>query len=280
MPHVKPGEHPLASGPSFERVNSSRLPPIYDRIGTTYRQYRRADPRLAHQIHRALGKASRVVNIGAGTGSYEPAATIVAVEPSRRMLDQRPPDSAPGVQAVAEHLPFADGTFDAAMAIFTVHHWTDPRAGLAQARRVTAGPLVVLTWDAQYFADHFWLVRDYLPEVSQADRAIPALSQTARLLQPCRIEVVPVPHDCTDGFSAAYWRRPEMYLDPGARAAISNLALLDPAVQDRMAAALSSDLASGRWYERNAELLELDELDCGYRLIVTGDRSGDGSTVR
>jgi len=259
--------HPLDEPPAGST-------PIYDRIGATYDRFRRADPRVARQIHRALGAARRVVNVGAGTGSYEPPDHCVAVEPSPLMLGRRPPASAPAVRGVAERLPFPDASFDAAMAIFTVHHWADPEAGLAELRRVSTGPVVVLSWDAGHFADDFWLVRDYLPEASAADRDLPTVSAIARSLGPCRVEPVPVPHDCTDGFSAGYWRRPEMYLEPDARAAISNLALLDPAVVERMATELSSDLASGAWRERNNELLELEELDCGYRLIIGNGAPG------
>lgn len=193
----------------------------------------------------------------------------MAVEPSQLMVRRRAPGAAPVVRAVAEHLPFPAARFSAAMAVFTVHHWTDPAAGLAEVRRVTNGPVVVLTWDSTVFSERFWLIRDYVPEAVHADRGLPSVAEIAAGLGDHRVEVVPVPHDCTDGFSAAYWRRPEMYLDPAARAAISNLALLDPVVVERMDAALRADLESGAWQRRNADLLGLGELDCGYRLVVS-----------
>ncbi len=244
----------------------------YDRIGATYATYRRADPRITATIDRALGDAATVLDVGAGTGSYELGGRrYVAVEPSRVMLRQRPAAGAPAVQGVAERLPFRDGAFDAAMAILTIHHWPDARAGLAEVRRVTKGPIVILTWDAELFAGTFWLVRDYLPEAALAELPLVTLSTLQSLLHPCRVEPVLVPHDCTDGFFGAYWRRPEAYLDSDARAAISGLALLDPTVVDRMAHALAADLASGRWHERHHDLLERETYDYGYRLVIAGD---------
>jgi len=230
---------------------------------------------VAARIQQALGDAKRVLNVGAGTGSYEPTGRCIAVEPSELMLSRRRPGSAPAVRAVAEQLPFPAQSFDAAIAIFTVHHWSDHRAGLAEVRRVAAGPIVVLTWDSDAFAQRFWLVRDYLPEAVATDRGLPSVSDIGAALGPHRVETLAVPHDCTDGFSAAYWRRPEMYLDPDARAAISNLALLPAGVVDRMAAALRADLDSGAWHRRNAELIDLEELDCGYRLLISDGRPGD-----
>jgi SAM-dependent methyltransferase len=243
---------------------------VYDRIGSTYGRYRRADPRIATRIEAALGDAATVLDVGAGTGSYETGGRrYVAVEPSAVMLSQRGTNASPGVRACAEHLPFADNAFDAAMAILTIHHWPDAAAGLAEVRRVTRARIVVLTWDAERFANTFWLVREYLPESALQELPLVTLSAVQRLLGPCRVEPVPVPHDCTDGFFAAYWRRPERYLDPDARAAISGLALLEPAVVERMVNALRDDLSSGAWHRRHADLLSRDEYDHGYRLVVT-----------
>lgn len=245
---------------------------IYDAIGTTYARYRRPDPRVAAQIDAALGDAGTVLNVGAGTGSYEGSSRrYVAVEPSAVMLRQRGGDSASAVQAVAQHLPFAADTFDAATAICTVHHWPDPAAGLAEVRRVTRGPIVVLTWTGDDLAG-FWLVAEYIPEAADHDRSLVAAPEIAALLGaygPVEVEVVPVPHDCTDGFFAAYWRRPEMYLDRDAVAAISGLALLPPAALERMAKALRSDLESGAWHERHRDLLSRESADYGYRLVIS-----------
>jgi SAM-dependent methyltransferase len=239
---------------------------LYDRIGVGYSAYRRPDPRIAAHIADALGPSRSVVNVGAGAGSYEPAdRTVVAVEPSAEMVRQRPPSAAPAVRASAEHLPFRDAVFDAAMAVLTIHHWPDWRAGLAEMRRVARGRVVILAFDV----DHpgFWLVRDYFPETAAIDRAtMPQLAEIERVLGPIEARPVPVPADCSDGFLGAYWRRPEAYLDPGARGAISSFARITSlqAGLDR----LRAELADGTWHRRNASLLALPELDIGYRLVV------------
>jgi hypothetical protein len=154
------------------------------------------------------------------------------------------------------------------MAVLTVHHWPDAAAGLGEVRRVTRGPIVVLTWDSERLAD-LWFVAEYLPEAAEFDRTLVAAPDIARMLGSSRTEVVPVPADCRDGFFAAYWRRPEAYLDPSVRGAISGLALLDQTLVDRAVAALRADLASGAWRRRHADLLERDEMDYGYRLVVS-----------
>jgi SAM-dependent methyltransferase len=242
----------------------------YDTLGATYARTRRPDPRIAARIHAALGDGiADVLDVGAGTGSYEPPETVLAVEPSRIMLDQRPPGAAPGVQAVAERLPLRDDAVDAVMAVLTVHHWSDLEAGIRELRRVARRRVVVLTWDQDVFCERFWLVREYLPEAAAFDdtRAVPA-GRLAALLGGARQETVPVPHDCTDGFAAAYWRRPHAYLDPRVRAGISLLAQTGEDVIAPGLARLADDLASGRWHTRHAGLLTLDAFDVGYRLLV------------
>jgi SAM-dependent methyltransferase len=240
----------------------------YDAIGTTYARTRRPDPRIAALIEDALGDAVTVVNVGAGTGSYEPRdRRVVAVEPSRTMIRQRPRDAAPAVVGSAEALPLADASVDAALAILTVHHWSDARRGLAELRRVARDRVVVLTWDVS-FTGTFWLF-DYLPGIAANDiPRFPPLEVYEQELG--RLEVTPVlvPHDCTDGFLAAFWRRPEAYLDPAVRANISGFAVLPPAEVEAAVAALAADLESGAWAERHADLLALDEVDAGYRLLV------------
>ncbi len=242
----------------------------YDRIGRGYRERRRADPRIERQIRTALGDAATVVNIGAGAGSYEPTDRfVVAVEPSETMLAQRPLGAAPVVRGVAEALPLPDGSFDASLATFTVHHWSDVRAGLAEMRRV-ARRHVVLTFDYEICGE-FWAWRDYFPDTTEIEAArAPLVEVIASSLDAGRVEVVPVPWDCTDGFGAAYWRRPEAYLDPTVRASISSLAEMAPARIADGVERLRADLESGAWARRNAELLTLDEADFGYRLIVAG----------
>ena len=243
---------------------------LYDEgLGGGYAELRRADPRIAAQVEAALAGASSVVNVGAGAGSYEPAGVTIAVEPSRTMRAQRPAGEAPVVAGVAGHLPFADGAFEAGMAIFTVHHWPDPVAGLADLRRVVTGPIAVLTWDLAA-GDSYWLVEEYLPAARTLDRSLPSPEDVLALLGGHgRVEVVPVPRDCTDGFFAAWWCRPEAYLDPRVRGAISGIARLDPADVEPGIDRLRRDLADGTWHRRHADLLEADTFDGVYRLVVS-----------
>jgi SAM-dependent methyltransferase len=242
---------------------------IYDTIGKTYARYRRPDARIAQTIHDALGDARFVVSVGAGSGSYEPTdRSVVAVEPSRVMIQQRGREGAPVVQSVAEHLPFANATFDAALAVLTVHHWPDAPAGLADLQRV-ARRQVVVTWDPEV-GDRFWMREEYLPVINEREAALPTLDAICAALDVRAVVPLPVPWDCTDGFFGAYWRRPEMYLDPAVRSAISALSLLDQETVDRAMAQLSRDLADGTWHNRHADLVALEELDLGYRLVIAG----------
>jgi SAM-dependent methyltransferase len=242
---------------------------LYDSIGTTYTAVRREDPRIAARIHAALGDARTVVNVGAGSGAYEPRdRDVVAVEPSATMVAQRPRDAAPVVRAHAEELPFEDGSFDAAMAVLSDHHWTDHARGLAELRRV-ARRVVLFTWEPATARDT-WVVRDYFPSFEELIPQGYRLEHTLERLGGARVEPVPIPHDCRDGFFHAYWRRPEAYLDPTVRAGISVFAVMAPEAVASGLAALERDLESGEWRRRNAALLELDELDAGYRLVVSG----------
>lgn len=248
---------------------------VYDRIGVGYADLRVPDRRIGRHLVTALGAARSVVNVGAGTGSYEPDLDVVAVEPSAVMVAQRPAGSAPVVRALAEALPFAAGSFDAALAVLTTHHWADPRAGLAELVRV-ADRQVVLTWDQAYTAEHFWFIRDYLPEAAARESGLAALTTIVEAWPDAEVSVVPVPWDCTDGFFAAYWRRPEAFLVPAVRASISGLALLEQQLVDRAIDRLERDLVTGTWAERYADLRELESLDCGYRLVVReSPRLGD-----
>lgn len=258
----------------------------YDEIGRTYSGLRRSDVRIARLVEAALGDAKSVVNVGAGTGSYEPAdREVVAVEPSAVMIAQRPAGAASVVQASAESLPFEDDAFDAALAVLTIHHWRDMRAGLSEMCRVARHRVVVLTWVP--VEPDFWLTRDYVPELRELDvRIFPGIAELGGILggsgagerakergeerrgKRAEIDVVPVPipHDCVDGFLGAYWRRPAAYLDEGIRAGISSFTRIDgvPARMER----LRDDLTSGAWARKNAGILELEELDLGYRLVV------------
>lgn len=242
--------------------------PLYDSIGTTYTVTRRTEPRIAERIWAALGDARTVLNVGAGTGSYEPTdRQVLAVEPSALMRSQRRPDAAPCLAGSAENLPFDDQSFDAAMAVCTVHHWQDPIAGLREMRRV-ARRVVVFLFDTSD-AGQFWLTRDYLPEVTALStcRVLASLPELAGAIG-ARTEPVPIPWDCADGFYEAYWRRPEAYLDENVRRGISIWDGVGPEAEQRAVDSLRHDLDSGRWAERNRELVDLDAAELGARLLI------------
>ncbi len=238
----------------------------YDTIGKNYAVLRKPDRRIARIIERAFGSAQTVLNVGAGAGSYEPTdRSVIAVEPSREMIRKRSPAAAAAIQASAEQLPFDDKSFDASMAILTIHHWPDEEAGLREMRRVTRGPIVLLTFDP---SQRPWLT-DYLPELSALDEVqMPAMSDYERWLGAVRITPVPVPHDCTDGFLYAYWRRPAAYLDPYIRSGSSSFWAISNAATGLEN--LQRDLETGAWQRRYGALLTLDEYDAGYRLVVAG----------
>ncbi len=243
---------------------------LYDTIGRDYRMHRRPDPRVAAAITRALGDAATVVNVGAGAGSYEPDdRRVVAVEPSAAMIAQRPAGSAPVVQASATDLPFGAAGFVAALAVLTVHHWPDSGHGLAEMARVARDRVVVLTWDPA--STGFWLVDEYFSELAAIDRrTFPGLDDFRRALGTIEVQALAIPHDCTDGFLGAYWRRPAAYLDPGVRGAISTFTKLrdvEPGL-----ARLRADLADGTWLRRHADLLDRSELDLGYRVVIARPR--------
>jgi SAM-dependent methyltransferase len=240
----------------------------YDRIGTSYREHRRPDPRIAELLDAALGSAATVLNVGAGTGSYEPAGRrVIAVEPSAVMIGQRPAGAAPAVRAIAEALPFDDHSFDAALAVLTVHHWGDVARGLAEVRRV-AGRVVILATDAHRI-NQLWLTADYFPGSARARRPGVQPDRIAALLGGhVAIVPVPVPRDCTDGFGEAFWARPEAYLDPAVRAAMSACSLLSAAEVEDGVTRLAADLASGRWDARHGYLRDRPDYDTGHRLII------------
>ena len=241
---------------------------LYDTIGATYTVTRRTEPRIAEQIWAALGDARTVLNVGAGTGSYEPPDRhVLAVEPSALMRAQRPPHAAPCVAGSAETLPFDDQSFDAAMAVCTLHHWPDAIAGLREMQRV-ARRVVVFLFDTSD-PSQFWLTRDYLPEFA----ALPGCKVLASLDDlsgaiGARREPVPIPWDCADGFFEAYWRRPEAYLDEHVRRGISVWAAVGPDAEGRAVRSLREDLVSGRWAERNRDLVDLEAAELGARLLI------------
>lgn len=236
----------------------------YDTIGLNYAELRKPDPRIAAAIEDALGQAQTVLNVGAGTGSYEPVdRQVTAVEPSREMIRKRKPSAAKAIQASADRLPFDDDAFDAAMAILTIHHWPDKEAGLREMQRVTRSRIALLTFDPSHRP---WLT-DYLPELAALDEAkMPSMSDYERWLGRVEVRPVPVPHDCSDGFLYAYWRRPAAYLDPRIRSGSSSFWAISSVEQGVQR--LKQDLETGEWERRYAELLTLDAYDAGYRLIV------------
>lgn len=236
----------------------------YDTIGINYAELRKPDRRIARVIENALGSAQTVLNVGAGAGSYEPTdRSLIAVEPSLEMIRKRSPAAAQAIQASADDLPFDDKSFDASMAILTIHHWPDKEAGLREMRRVTRGPIVLLTFDP---AHRPWLT-EYLPELAALDEAqMPRMSDYRRWLGSVQVTPVLVPHDCSDGFLYAYWRRPAAYLDAYIRSGSSSFWVISNA--EAGLENLRRDLENGEWQHRYAELLTLDEYDAGYRLVV------------
>jgi SAM-dependent methyltransferase len=246
----------------------------YDTIGRTYSATRRADPRIAARITAALGNAASVVNVGAGTGSYEPDDRfVVAVDPSITMLRQRDPHAAPAVLARAEALPFGDGAFGAALACLTVHHWNDIEGGLREMARVARRQVVFYFEPAQ--SPSTWIVKEYLPEILElrSERNAPDLERLASTLAVQHVESVPVPADCADGFTGAFWNRPEAFLDPAVQAGSSSFCQLPPETLRAGMERLRRDLEDGTWDERHGELRTLREIDIGYRLLVAGHLS-------
>jgi len=241
----------------------------YDRHGGSYAEYRRTDPRIAARIAAALGGARTVVNVGAGTGSYEPGDRwVLAIEPSATMRAQRPPGAAPAIAARAEALPLDDGAVDAAMACVTVHHWEPPEAGLRELRRVARGPVVVFTFDLD--AAPAWQA-DHLAACLEVERPrFPTVERIAEALGGrTRIETVATPADCTDGFFEAYWSRPEVLLDPGVRSAQSVWALLPAGAEERIVDRLGRELADGTWDAEHGHLRGQAELDGSLRLVIS-----------
>ncbi len=260
----------------------------YDRIGRTYSATRRPDPRLAAAIWSGLADARTVLNVGAGSGNYEPPdRAVTAVEPSAVMIAQRPPEGAPVVQASAEQLPFADDSFDAAMAVLSDHHWRDRRRGLEECKRVARDRVVLFTANPGE-AELFWLTREYLPGFLEL---IPPSyrerggweRQLREVFENLTLVPVAIPHDCVDGFYGAFWRRPAAYLDPRVREGISVFAQLSAGEVAEGIAALRDDLDSRRWHDTHRELLERSELHLGYYVVIADLRSsrpGEGGLSR
>jgi SAM-dependent methyltransferase len=242
----------------------------YSALAADYASVRRPDPRIGAQLRAALGSARTVLNVGAGTGSYEPTDRhVVAVEPAAEMRAKRAPSLPPAIDAVADALPFDDDTFDAALAVLTVHHWPDLEAGLAEMRRVTRGPVVIMTADPEALAD-LW-VSDYSPEFHDEEaRRYPSLERIAGALGGGALAVRPltIPLDCTDGFADSFYGRPEAMLDPAVRRAQSAWSFVDDAAQTRFVDSLTLDLETGAWDDRHGHLRTQPEFIGSMRVLV------------
>jgi SAM-dependent methyltransferase len=246
--------------------------PAYETLGLGYVQTRQAEPALMAQIEAALGNAVSVVNVGAGTGSYESAhRRVVAVEPAEAMIRQRSPLAAPCVRSGAESLPFADRSVDACTAFFTVHHWQDKLAGLREMRRIARGTVVIVTFLPGAIADEKrWLAHDYFPEIAAFDdRVFLPLQAYQEALGLCEVQPFLIPRNCTDGFLDAFWARPEAYLQPEVRSAMSAFRLIDPGAVERGLALLREDLQSGQWDKKHGELRRQATYDAGLRLLMS-----------
>lgn len=242
------------------------MDPIYDKIGITYSVTRCTDPKIAQQLYAELVGATRIVNIGAGTGSYEPEhVDLVAVEPSAKMIAQRKADAYPVEQAFAEELPFGDNSFSHAMTVLSMHHWTDRPRAFQEINRVTTEKFVAITWDPH--AEPFWLTRDYFPEIHEADhRIFPDLAELSQYFDDVVMRPLQIPSDCQDGFFAAFWKRPDVYLRPEVRQAMSPFAKIENLAEGLQK--LEQDLTSGQWAAKNAAILHASTLDVGYRIIT------------
>ncbi len=241
----------------------------YDRLGRGYSEVRRPDPRIAARIDAALGNATAVLNDGAGTGSYEPTdRDVTAVEPSAEMIAQRPLGSAPVIQASAEALPFDDDSFDAAMAVLSVHHWADLEAGLGELRRVARQRIVVVTFDPEVLWN-LWIVREYFPGMVRAKSDPSSSARLAAVLPAAKELPLPVPRDCSDHFFAALWARPELFLDAKVVQPMWVWQRLSAEARQDGRGRLAADLESGAWDERFGRLRKMRELDVGLRLVVS-----------
>jgi len=250
----------MKSNPSFD----------YDTNGRPYSGYRRADPRIAEYIHETLGNARTVLNVGAGAGSYEPLDRyVVALEPSKTMRAQRPQNLSPAFIGNAENVPFDDQAFDASMAILTIHHWPDRAKGLKEMRRVTKGPMVIMTFDSEAPTE-FWIF-DYIPEMAEVERQRygPIRTITAAIGGSCEVISIPVPKDCTDRFQVALYARPEEFLNPEVRQSQSAWKFLPPGAEERFVNRLSEDLKSGEWDRRYGYLRSKATINCQFRLLIS-----------
>ena len=244
---------------------------IYDDIGINYSVGRCTDPEIARQLFSELEGAARIVNIGAGTGSYEPEhANLIAVEPSSRMISQRKTGCHPVEQAFAEKLPFENNSFSHAMTVLSMHHWENRTLAFREINRVATEKFVAITWDPG--SDPFWLTRDYFPEIYRTDQRIfPSLEELKEHFDDVKVNPLPIPADCKDGVLAAFWKRPRAYLSGGVRRSMSSFSKLKNLSQGLQR--LEHDLASGAWEKNNHAILKQSSIDAGYRLISARTRN-------
>lgn len=238
---------------------------IYDKIGIDYAQKRQSDPRIASQILEKLKGAKRIVNIGAGTGSYEPKhMDLIAIEPSQEMIKQRPENAHKVIQGSAESLPLPDQSFSHALTILSMHHWKNRELAFKEINRVATDKFVAVSWNPE--SKPFWLTRDYFPEMIEVDRQIfPSVRELETNFD--NVEVCPllIPEDCIDGFLAAYWKRPSAYLNKAVRQSISSFSKLDNI--NTGLEKLEFDLETGSWHKTNRSILNKTTLDTGYIII-------------
>lgn len=245
----------------------------YGAIGSGYAKIRQPDPRIAAQVHDALGEARTVLNVGAGAGSYEPTDRVVtAVEPSASMRSQRPSHLSKAIDATADDLPFEDGSFDASMASVTVHQWPNLEGGLGEMRRVTTGPVVILTFDP--IPPQPWWIMEYAPELLEVEaHRMPPIDRIASVIgDEVEVRTVTIPNDCVDGFGQAFFGRPERMLEPEVRRAMSAWSFVSDAAVARFVTTLRADLASGAWDAKYGEFRDLAEFDGGLRLVIGRNR--------
>jgi hypothetical protein len=259
----------ILGGAAYFHSGDKILTATYNTIGVDYVETRRPDPRLDALIRAQIVDLETLLNVGAGAGSYEPEdKVLIALDASWKMISQRRAGSAPCVCGSAEHLPFQDKSFDGGLALLTLHHWQNIELGLSELMRVATKRVVLHTWDPAA-ADNYWLIKDYIPELFSFDAArFPGIDELVAKFRSTRIIEVPIPHDCTDGFLGAYWRRPEAYLDDRVKCGISSFQQISQISLAKGLDRLRADLESGYWRQRYADLLDKESIDLGYRLIV------------
>jgi SAM-dependent methyltransferase len=243
----------------------------YNKSGQKYSGHRQTDPRIAEYVFKGLADAKTILNVGAGPGSYEPANKyVVAVEPSIIMRAQRIQNGKiPAINAKADNLPFDDNSFDASMAMITVHHWPDMNKGLKELRRVAKKQVLIMTFDPGEL-DNFWNV-NYFPELIEVEKArYPTIEFIKNSLGGnCEVIPIPIPLDCVDGFQEAFYGRPEAFLEKEVRLAQSAWGFLPEAVEEKSVQSLEDDLKSGEWDKKYGHFRTQSAFTCALRLIIS-----------